>query len=239
MKKLVYLLFSVVLAAGSINASNAQSFITASGVNDTVTEFQHNNENSVDVSNSLKSTSGSVYIKWTVMAVATAGNDSIQFCDNYYCTTAPVVGETHVSHAYANNAFGAFHATFTGLSHAPSNSISYITILAEDTNSHTSRKLTFRVNKPSLSINNTVAADNDVTLYPNPAREAVNVTYSPAAGVKTIAVYNLIGKAVKIFRPMDDNGAKLDIDNIPTGVYFVRLMDGNGHVVATRRFTRQ
>jgi hypothetical protein len=58
--------------------------------------------------------------------------------------------------------------------------------------------------------------------------------------VKTIAVYNLIGKLMgPIYKPSSSSSAKIDLDDMPTGIYFLRLMDGQGRVVATRRFTRQ
>jgi hypothetical protein len=79
-----------------------------------------------------------------------------------------------------------------------------------------------------------------VVLYPNPARESINVLYDEKAGVKTIAIYNLIGKLMgPIYRPTNNGSAKIDLDEMPNGVYFLRLMDAGGHVLATRRFTRQ
>ena len=79
-----------------------------------------------------------------------------------------------------------------------------------------------------------------MVLYPNPAREAVNVIYNEKAGIKTIAVYNIIGKLMgPVYKPADNGSAKIDLDDIPNGIYFLRLMDSQGHVLATRRFTRQ
>ncbi len=93
--------------------------------------------------------------------------------------------------------------------------------------------------KASTGIMNFNSAD-DIILYPNPAREAVNVIFDEKFNVRTIAVYNLIGKLMgPIYKPASNNSAKIDLSDMPTGIYFLRLMDAQGHFVATRRFTRQ
>jgi len=79
----------------------------------------------------------------------------------------------------------------------------------------------------------------NVTLYPNPAGKELNITYNPAANVKTIAIYNIIGKVMTVYKVLADGSASLNLENIPYGVYMARLFDSNGSVVTTVRFTRQ
>ena len=80
---------------------------------------------------------------------------------------------------------------------------------------------------------------DEIVIYPNPAHDEVNIIYGADAGVKNITIYNLIGKIVSVFKPIDNSSAGLSIENLPTGIYFVRLIDAQGAVVATRKFTRQ
>jgi hypothetical protein len=80
---------------------------------------------------------------------------------------------------------------------------------------------------------------DEIIIYPNPAHEEVNIIYGADAGVKNIVIYNLIGKTVSAFKPIDNSSASLSIENLPTGIYFVRLIDAQGAVVATRKFTKQ
>ncbi len=80
---------------------------------------------------------------------------------------------------------------------------------------------------------------DEIVIYPNPAHDEVNIVYGADAGVKTIAIYNLIGKVVSVFKPIDNSSANLSIDNLPMGIYFVRLVNAQGAVVAARKFTRQ
>jgi hypothetical protein len=96
----------------------------------------------------------------------------------------------------------------------------------------------FALSKFATNINKTPKAENNISIYPNPARSEVNVLFDANADIRNIAVYNLIGKAVAVYR-VSNGSAKLDIDNMPSGIYFMRFVDGNNHVVATRKFTHQ
>jgi hypothetical protein len=76
------------------------------------------------------------------------------------------------------------------------------------------------------------------SLYPNPALNEINVVYDGSADVKDIAVYNLIGRVMMVYK-VTGSSANLNIENIPAGIYFVRLLNTHGNVVITRRFTKQ
>lgn len=239
MKKILLLICGMsVLLAGKLNA---QSFVPQSGTKDTMTAYYHNGEDELFVNNYLKSTSANpVYVRWHVTSYnLSTGWGFDGFCDNNTCYPMGVLsGGNQVSNAYSQS-YGDFHVIFSGLNSVPVGSFSYVKANVRDTVSGSSRDLTFIGYKAALGVTSTITSYDDVTLFPNPAREAVNVIFDEKAGVKTIAIYNLIGKVLNVYKPTDNGSAKLDIDNIPAGVYFLRLMDGKGHILATRRFTRQ
>lgn len=79
---------------------------------------------------------------------------------------------------------------------------------------------------------------NDIALYPNPAHGELNIAVDPNMGIKTISVYNLIGKLV-ISAKVTGSAIKMDIEDIPTGIYFLRAIDAQGRVVTSRKFTHQ
>lgn len=91
---------------------------------------------------------------------------------------------------------------------------------------------------PTTSVAN-VKPNSEVSLYPNPASNSVNLVYDASADIRNIAVYNIIGKQVSLFRPTDNSSANLNIESIPAGIYFVRLINSRGDVVTTRKFTKQ
>ena len=80
--------------------------------------------------------------------------------------------------------------------------------------------------------------NDDIKLYPNPAGDQLNVVFNTDVNVKNIAIYNLIGKMQNVYR-VNGNNAGLDISSLPAGVYFVRFIDDQGGVIATRRFTHE
>ncbi len=212
------------------------------------------------VVNGIRSGSATdVVLRWRVISSATSfgpGWDIVGsgVCDNNTCWNA--VNPTNnlfnndtvlQSNPYDNSAFPSggsfggshdFHVIFTA-NNPPDGSSAVVRISATDINSMNSKTLTFIAYKGPLGITNLSSSDN-IVLYPNPAREAVSVVYDPAYGIKTIALYNMIGKRMgPLYRPVSSGSAKIDLSDMPTGVYFMRLMDAQGHVVATRRFTRQ
>ena len=97
---------------------------------------------------------------------------------------------------------------------------------------------TYIVTKTTTSVS-VVKSTGDVTMYPNPATTALNVVYDASADIKNIAIYNIIGKQVNMFRVSGATSASLNVENLSDGIYFVRLMNSNGEVVATRKFTKQ
>jgi len=99
---------------------------------------------------------------------------------------------------------------------------------------------TFLITKPMPSrvINNNTSETN-ISLYPNPAHDEVNVVYDEAADIKTIAIYNIIGKVMNVYKPAASNSANLITEGLPSGIYFVRLSNSLGQVVMTKKFTKQ
>lgn len=167
-------------------------------------------------------------------------NNSFGICDNNLCyssATSLSTTSTQSSNPYAaNTTGGAFHAQFN-MGTAATTGTYYATINLQS--GATSKNITFVIHAVSpTAVSNVNKSSDDVKLYPNPAHNSVNVEFDPNAGVKFISVYNLIGKPVSTFR-VTGSSAQLDISDIPAGVYFVRLMDAQNHVLDTRKFTRQ
>lgn len=238
MKKILLGFFSLLISLGV----QAQTFNTDSG--DT-TRGAHISGTEVKVYNTISSASSTpVTLKWRVLSFSfmtgwDASNSGI--CDNTLCRfDIPALHNNTIpetSGAYGTSK-GDFHVLF--IANNPTNGTSArVTVLLQDEASSYSRTLTFIAYKSATGITTTVVSDDNVKLFPNPARDFVNVIYDAKANVKTAAIYNLIGKTIQVYKVSDNNSAKLDLENVPSGVYFIRLMNATGQVVATRRFTRQ
>lgn len=99
---------------------------------------------------------------------------------------------------------------------------------------------TFVATKKPAGITTAILKNDDIAIFPNPASNYVDVVYNPSADVKTIAFYNLIGKVVGVYKVTDRNSARCEFTNdMPSGIYIMRIADSRGNVIATRKITRQ
>lgn len=256
MKRIILSIFTVAAVMHSLasNAQTATTFTTsatssASPNADTVyanVQFAANN-----IYDNISSVaSGGVIIKWKVIATNFPADwqtgAALGVCDNTLChsnysntlwNSSTNTGTSYTSGTYST-AGGDFHLALD-LSSTTTTGKYYLTVqLADNSNANSTKTVTFLIGQNPTGVNNVTKTD-DIALYPNPATDQVNVVYSADDNIKTIAIYNIIGKVVKVYNPLDNSSAKLNIENIPSGIYFVRLIDTQGNVVATRKFTRQ
>ena len=243
MKKIL-LFCGLIIGLFSFKTVSAQSFIMEYP-NDTITNINlsGNTEDFIH-----DTTSGNITITWAVIATNYPADwlAATGICDNHTCYSDGSLWTGSTGPAHTNNTFGTgsalpsdtsdFHLQ-ENLTTANTPGCYYMTVSLRDASSGEIKYVTFMPCLFPASVPG-VANDDDIRIYPNPAREELNVVYSAAANVKTIAVYNIIGKVLNVYRVSGDS-ANLNLENIPPGIYFVRLMNAYGGVVATRKFTRQ
>jgi hypothetical protein len=97
-------------------------------------------------------------------------------------------------------------------------------------------KITPNMFDPDYSVEeNTVINSTDVVISPNPAQDFVNVRFNLTVASKIkVSAYNLVGSEV-ITKDMGtynagSNLVKLNINDLPSGIYFVTLQAGNSRV---------
>lgn len=238
MKKAILFIFSA-LIIGSVNTS-AQTF-TADKDTVKMTVYTGYGEAKNKITNT---TAGNLNINWKVIynnLPASWVANGFGICDNATCITFK--NETAMADSFDAITIGAGGNMEMKLQYEttklPSGGPYYITAKLVDmvTPSNT-KNITFEIsNRYSTSVS-TTNRTTDVVMYPNPAHNELNVLFDGNAGIKNITVYNLIGKAVTVYK-VNGNSANMDVSNIPSGIYFIRLIDAQGRVVATRKFTHQ
>ncbi len=78
---------------------------------------------------------------------------------------------------------------------------------------------------------------NSVSLYPNPATNHVDVLVSDnSVNVSRLEVYDVYGKLLNEVEVVD-NPTRIDVSSIASGVYFVKVITGEG--VATKTFVKK
>ncbi|NDC41302.1 MAG: T9SS C-terminal target domain-containing protein [Chitinophagia bacterium] len=82
------------------------------------------------------------------------------------------------------------------------------------------------------------AVEDNIVLYPNPAINEINLSFPATLDIRTVNVFNNIGKSVSVFK-VNSNNTVLNIETLLSGIYFARLQNGAGELIATIRFTKQ
>ncbi len=173
---------------------------------------------------------------------------TLGICDNsecYYNMPAPMIvwndstdaGRTFTSDPYRAGDTGIFYFVFNIDSGSPG--CHYLTVTLTDSLVQTD---TVTINVCKVAPAGTpmiIKSPEDVVLYPNPARDEINIVYDVASDVKNILVYNIIGKVMAAYKVTNNGSANLNLENIPQGIYFVRLLNSHGVIVATRKFIKQ
>lgn len=75
-------------------------------------------------------------------------------------------------------------------------------------------------------INNVEKVEGNVSVYPNPASTFVNVKLQSQSGDATVAVYNAIGQMVIEPSVISTDNSKINVSNLPKGVYIVKVVNG-------------
>jgi len=73
-----------------------------------------------------------------------------------------------------------------------------------------------------------LASNNNISIYPNPTNNTLNISGFDRSEIKTIALYNNMGKLI---RKISVNTTKIDVSGLSSGYYFIQLKNINGSCV--------
>ncbi len=249
MKKIFIFLLSACAFFGSL-AANAQTFSKAG---DTVRlTYVGTGEQALHNNIIVPSTdTAPVVVRWKIISCnfpadwLSAGSPGM--CDNNQCYSFFGPGGLWPGGA-TNNSLpytvpttnGDFHLVVSlGVAGVTTGGTYYVTARLQNKNiPNDTTTATFAVTYNPPSEVPTVKSLDNILLYPNPANNEINVVYDANSDVKTIAVYNIIGRPVSAYR-VSGNSANLNLEALPAGIYFVRLVNSQGEVLITRKFTKQ
>ncbi len=97
-------------------------------------------------------------------------------------------------------------------------------------NGHKMATVTFTLQPQTLSTNTNAESAMDMYLSPNPAKDRITFSNLRHMDVKRIDIFSVLGKlskSIAVTTPV--NTLQMDISNLNTGVYIVRLTDGSGN----------
>ena len=76
----------------------------------------------------------------------------------------------------------------------------------------------------------------NISIYPNPATNFISIDKDE--NVKSITVFNLVGKEMKLFQNVQKN-EQYDVSTLPNGMYLVQVTDYNNKVITTQRISKR
>jgi len=77
---------------------------------------------------------------------------------------------------------------------------------------------------------------NYFTLYPNPAKEVLNISSKETIEVQSISIYNTLGQLVLVI-PNAEKVSKIDVSNLTNGNYFIKINSDKG--TSNTRFIKE
>ncbi|MEO0527751.1 MAG: choice-of-anchor I family protein, partial [Bacteroidota bacterium] len=73
---------------------------------------------------------------------------------------------------------------------------------------------------------------NTLSIYPNPAKVAINASFETPSEIEQIMVFDMIGRLVQTYdakRIKEGNAYRLDVDSLPSGNYILKTLDKRGN----------
>ena len=86
------------------------------------------------------------------------------------------------------------------------------------------------INVTTVGINSWL--ENSVNLYPNPAKEYVDIRVDGDLNVTMMEVYDVYGKLINTVNVVE-NPTRINVSNLANGMYFVRVTTEAGAVTKT------
>ncbi len=75
----------------------------------------------------------------------------------------------------------------------------------------------------------------DIRIYPNPVTTELGITDNKV--VKSITVYNTVGRIVKAFEY--EIGERFYVGDLPRGIYLVQFLNADKKVITTKRMKKE
>ncbi|HRG54284.1 MAG TPA: PKD domain-containing protein [Bacteroidia bacterium] len=130
---------------------------------------------------------------------------------------------------------GTIDSTQTEFGHTyPSNGTYTICLTVKNACGTDTACQTFDYVYTPLPVQNLTQDDFKVTIYPNPFTSQTNILFTEEQKNITIKIMDVVGKEIKV---IDFTGKELLLEkgNMKQGVYFIRIIDTKGNVIAQKK----
>lgn len=112
--------------------------------------------------------------------------------------------------------------------------VSSVVDLYDVNNTSDAVQVTYNASSVTSDVDDLVT--ENIKVYPNPTSS--NIYISNTDGIQSMEVYNIIGKKVRHFADVD-SATPYNIEDLPRGMYLIRLLDKDSDVVTTKRISKR
>jgi hypothetical protein len=169
--------------------------------------------------------------KWKRNVLNIASGWKSQICDNRACWSATLDTSIETIDLVPNGTSNLdVYITPNGKSGAATIEVK-VTEVGNETNTVTGRYLFSSSATKSKDINKNVS---NLRIYPNPTTEYFQLSDDDI--IDKVVIYNIIGRQMRAYKVSDN--AKYYVNDLPDGLYIIRLQAANGSTVKTIRLSK-
>lgn len=180
--------------------------------------------NIIIVSGTIQETQNSIVLKGLINSYGAYLTD-VHF--EYGVTNSfgsSIIGTPNFAYGFATN-------LITGLINNPLENQTYYYRLAATNNGNVIYSDTYQYTTLS---NTDFDLEKEITLYPNPATDFLNIKSNGSDKVTAIEFYNTLGQRIYYENVSNISDIKIDVSNLKKGIYFVKVNFENSKVVSSK-----
>lgn len=232
MKRIILSLFTVALCSGAI----AQNSLTLLSVDDFV--WGSIEDNLLQAEGTVENTNGSMPIDVRVERITI---DTVPGSQNYFCWEQCYEPPTSVSPTAMTinpgERIDQFYADYKPNGQQGVSTLAYC--FYNDANQADSVCVTVRFSASPVGIQDVFLGNQSgiSESYPNPAQDVAKINYALTAGWNKaeLMVYSMLGAQVRKIDLTEDQGTiKMNVANLPSGMYFYTLMVDDKSIVTKK-----
>jgi len=181
--------------------------------------------------------SAGIMIYWRVIGTNFPANwkPGLGICDNTICFPSSVLSGSVQSSLY-DPGLGLFDVMLDLSSDTTTTGTYWLTV--RDSSATTVKNATFVIKRPPTSVTSYHTNNDDITIFPNPASDMLNISYSSGYDVKNIRICDIMGR-VLIIKTVSGNNASINIRDLLAGNYFITMLNTENKILGIRSFSKQ
>lgn len=76
-----------------------------------------------------------------------------------------------------------------------------------------------------------IEADKVISLYPNPAKNQINIEYPESLNIQNLKIVNILGQDVYVASVNNDSSIQLDVSSLTSGIYYIHVNTQEGTII--------